>query len=294
MIDALTFDQLRVLITIVDTGSFSAAGRSLRRAQSSISAAIVNLESALNIQLFDRDGWKPELTEQGRALLPGIRVAMKCIESVKTQAEVLSNGCEPEISVAIDSMFPTKLVASIFSEFRKNFPMTSFRLYTAVLGGVQELVLAETCAMGIQGAVSVASGLISRSLKPIKLHPVASSHHPLAGKENVEFGELMEATQILMADSSGRTKGLTAGVFSSRQVFVADLSSKLALIREGVGWGYMPGELVDDEIDAGHLAVLNVGEAERSRTLPASLIYRENYIPGPAGRWLMNFLGIAP
>ena len=37
MIGSLTLDQLRVLITIADTGSFSAAGRRLGRAQSAIS-----------------------------------------------------------------------------------------------------------------------------------------------------------------------------------------------------------------------------------------------------------------
>ena len=33
MIGSLTLDQLRVLVTIADSGSFSAAGRELRRAQ---------------------------------------------------------------------------------------------------------------------------------------------------------------------------------------------------------------------------------------------------------------------
>ena len=44
MIGSLTLDQLRVLVTIADSGSFSAAGRELRRAQSAISQAVANLE----------------------------------------------------------------------------------------------------------------------------------------------------------------------------------------------------------------------------------------------------------
>ena len=37
MIGSLSLDQLRVLVTIAETGSFSAAGRKLGRAQSAIS-----------------------------------------------------------------------------------------------------------------------------------------------------------------------------------------------------------------------------------------------------------------
>ena len=63
MIDALNLDQLRVFVAIADQGSFSAAARHLRRAQSAVSNAIVNLEAALGVSLFDRSGWKPQLTE---------------------------------------------------------------------------------------------------------------------------------------------------------------------------------------------------------------------------------------
>jgi len=59
MIGKLTLDQLRVLVTIVDTGSFSAAGRKLGRAQSAISQAIATLESVHDVTLFDRSGLRP-------------------------------------------------------------------------------------------------------------------------------------------------------------------------------------------------------------------------------------------
>jgi DNA-binding transcriptional LysR family regulator len=45
MLGNLSLDQLRVLVTIADTGSVSAAGRKLRRAQSAISQAVATLEA---------------------------------------------------------------------------------------------------------------------------------------------------------------------------------------------------------------------------------------------------------
>ena len=43
MIGSLSLDQLRVLVTIADTDSFSAAGRALGRAQSAIGQIVASL-----------------------------------------------------------------------------------------------------------------------------------------------------------------------------------------------------------------------------------------------------------
>ena len=54
MLGTVSLDQLRVFIAAAEEGSFSAAGRRLRRAQSLVSQAISNLEGQLNVKLFDR------------------------------------------------------------------------------------------------------------------------------------------------------------------------------------------------------------------------------------------------
>ena len=69
MLDAMSMDQLRTFIAAAEEGSFSAAGRKLRRAQSVVSQTLANLEQQVGFQLFDRSGRYPRLTEQGRVLL---------------------------------------------------------------------------------------------------------------------------------------------------------------------------------------------------------------------------------
>ena len=66
MLDALTLDQLRVLVMVADVGSFSAAARRVRRVQSAISKSIRTLEEALSIQVFDRAGKYPALRQPAR------------------------------------------------------------------------------------------------------------------------------------------------------------------------------------------------------------------------------------
>src|SRR5271156_4833238 len=106
MADGVSLDQLRTFIAAADEGSFSAAGRRLRRAQSVVSQTLANLERQLGGKLFERRGSLPALTDQGRALLADARAVAGDIDLLKARARSLAGGLEPELSVAVDVMFP--------------------------------------------------------------------------------------------------------------------------------------------------------------------------------------------
>ncbi len=67
MLDGVSLDQLRTFIAAAEAGSFSAAGRSLGRAQSVVSQTVANLEAQLSVPLFDRSARYPTLTARWRA-----------------------------------------------------------------------------------------------------------------------------------------------------------------------------------------------------------------------------------
>ena len=76
VIGTLSLDHLRVLVSIVDKGSFSAAGRQLGRAQSAISQSIAVLEETQGVVLFDRKGYRPVLTAAGQVLVEHARFVL--------------------------------------------------------------------------------------------------------------------------------------------------------------------------------------------------------------------------
>src|SRR5258706_4411055 len=102
MIDGVTLDQLRTFIAAVDEGSFSAAGRKLRRAQSVVSQTLANLEAQLGGKLFDRSARYPQLTEEGRSLLADARSVADNIDGFKARARAMREGPQPELSVVVD------------------------------------------------------------------------------------------------------------------------------------------------------------------------------------------------
>jgi DNA-binding transcriptional LysR family regulator len=64
----LTFKQVEALYWIVELGSFEAAANKLNASQSAISKRIRELESAFNVEVFDRNRRTARLTEKGEEL----------------------------------------------------------------------------------------------------------------------------------------------------------------------------------------------------------------------------------
>src|SRR5262249_14131833 len=128
MLDGVTLDQLRTFIAAAEQGSFSAAGRKLRRAQSVVSQTLANLEGHLGVTLFDRSARYPTLTEDGRALLHNARAVADQMDDFKARAKTLREGLEPELSLSIDVMYPMSELIEAVARFHSTFPHTPLRL----------------------------------------------------------------------------------------------------------------------------------------------------------------------
>ena len=91
MLDPLTLDQLRILIAVAETGSFSAAARRLGRVQSAVSQSIQGLETTLGVALFDRGERTPKLSDAGRALLVDARQIVRDAEGLRAAIHLGQN-----------------------------------------------------------------------------------------------------------------------------------------------------------------------------------------------------------
>src|SRR5262249_45820741 len=67
---------------------------------------------------------------------------------------------------------------------------------------------------------------------------------------------------------------------------LADLGAKHMLLKEGIGWGYMPEPMVREDLEAGRLVRLDMPEY-KDGFIRLHAIYRTDTPPGPAGSWLI-------
>jgi DNA-binding transcriptional LysR family regulator len=289
-----SFEQLGVFAAVADAGSFSAAARRLRRAQSVVSYAIGQLEQSLGVPLFDRSGRVPVLTEAGRALLADARRAGAAVDSLRARATSLQAGLEAELRVGIDVMFPNAAMVRVLQAFAVAFPTVSLRLCIEALGGVAELVAAGECDLGVSTELAAMPAVIrQRPIGRVRLVPVAAPHCPMA-REPCPLGPevVREATQIVLTDRTALTRGQDIAVLSLKVWRIGDLGAKHALLRAGLGWGNMPEPLVAEDLAAGRLVRLALLEG-RNHDYPLSLIQRGDVVLGPAARWLAEGLEAA-
>src|SRR5258707_4749321 len=112
MLDGVSIDQLRGFIAAVDEGSFSAAARKLRRAQSAVSELVSSLEGQMGVTLFDRSGRYPKLTSEGAVLLPDAKGVVAGLAFMKAPAKGIAARPETRRSVVIDACFPISAITA--------------------------------------------------------------------------------------------------------------------------------------------------------------------------------------
>ncbi len=293
MLDGISLDQLRIFIAAVDGGSFSAAGRQLQRAQSVISQSIAALEAQIGVTLFERGGRYPVLTEAGRLLLADARAVTYTVNALKARAKGMAAGLEPELSVAIDVMFPMSVLTRAAASFSAQFPATPLRLYVEALGGVAQAVLDGKCRLGVMGSLPLnVPELVTERLLGVKIVFVVSPHHPLAAIDGpVPECELARHVQLVLTDRTELSEGQEFQVISPRNWRLADLGAKHAFLLDGLGWGGMPYAMVEADLAAGRLReILREDGPERGFVMPMSATYRADAPPGPAGRWFVEQL----
>lgn len=289
MLDAVSLDQLRAFIAAVDEGSFSAAGRKLYRVQSAVSGWIGGLEAQLDVVLFDRTTRFPKLTPEGELLLADARNVVSGVDAMKARAKLMAGGLEAQLSVVVDVFFPAATIAAAAKAFAERFPLTPLRLFVEGLGAAYQPVLDERCSLGILASLPIEfPSLVSERIDDVPLVMVAAPSHPLARwRGRIPKRELAKHVQLVLTDRSDLMAGKDYGVFSPSTWRLADLSTKHAFLRDGVGWGSMPLHMVESDLAAGKLVSLDI----RSQfTLTMSACYRASSPLGPAGRWFVEHL----
>lgn len=291
MIEKLTLDQLKVLVTIADEGSFTSASKKLRRAQSSISQTISALEHVQDVLIFDRSSRRPTITPVGQTLVEQARVVLSNTAKFEAIAKNNKRGIEPELNIAIDPLVPISPCLESLEEFNNVFPDVKLHFHSQGLGGAENLLK--------EGKVSIAfctllpkipSGFDFQKLASITLVPVVATKHPIARKSGkVTVSELNEHLQLVLSHSN-QSDEPNYGILGKRQWKFVELNRRLDFLLAGFGWCRMPIDFVKPYIKDGSLKILNITD-DPYRDQPPLNIYAaflKDKPLGVAGFWLVD------
>lgn len=115
-------DDLEIMLTVVDSGGFSAAAQTLDIQVARVSRSVSRIESQLGVSLFNRTTRRVELTEEGRQFVDSVRLGLQMIQSA--EEEIVSRGELPKGRLRVDAASPFVFhqLVPIVGEFNEAYP----------------------------------------------------------------------------------------------------------------------------------------------------------------------------
>ncbi len=292
MIDALTLDQMRIFVAAADAGSFSAAARKLGRVQSAVSQSIAALEGHLGVALFDRSGKAPRLTPAGGALVKDARRLLERTDELKARAASIAADVEPQLSFAVDPIFPHEPLIASLKAVAQEFPRLPVTIFTEALGGAEQRLRDGVAKFAIAPTRlnGAPSDLVAEFMAAFDVVRVVRADHPLAREpEPIPRATLEPYVQLVLTDRTPLTQNFSGGIVGHHLWRFADLSTRLEFLLAGFGWCNMPLHLVREHIAAGRLKRLELAEQDPFQFRVHVMWLRGAEI-GRAGRWLIDDL----
>ena len=278
-------DQLEAFVSAAEKGSFSAAGRALRKAQSAVSTQVSNLETDLGVMLFNRSGRNPSLTAAGERLLAEARLILDRREHLIGVAASFEAHVEKRLVVAIDELYPEHVQGELFAEFASLFPHVELELLFPMMEDVSNMILDGKADIGVmwrQESLPAELGFHTIGWVPLKL--VCGSNHPLAHTV-VDWEELKCHRQIMVTLRSEGTEKHRLRV-AAEVWWVESHWVILQILKQGIGWALIPDHIIARSPIAKDLVMPALRFDEGAHPVALELVWHKQRPSGPAATWL--------
>ncbi|MEO0502116.1 MAG: LysR family transcriptional regulator, partial [Pseudomonadota bacterium] len=125
------WNRLRAFLATAETGSLSAAARSLGLTQPTLGRQVTALEEELGLALFERAGRAMVLTDAGRELLQDARAMGEAANRIALVAEGRSHALEGQIKVTASDMTSAYILPDMLVRLRSMAPRLRIDLIAA-------------------------------------------------------------------------------------------------------------------------------------------------------------------
>ena len=154
-------DLLRVFVTVVDHGGFTAAAAVLHRTQAAISLQFKRLEDSVGTALLHQPRQPLRLTEDGTVLLDYARRMIALNDEALTS---LSSSCiAGRIRIGSINDYSVNVLPELLADFCRLYPLAEIELQTGIVSEMErKLGVAYDLVVGIQAAGTSIHDVLSR------------------------------------------------------------------------------------------------------------------------------------
>jgi DNA-binding transcriptional LysR family regulator len=261
--------QMLLFARVVETGSFSAAARSLGQSRAAVSKQIASLERSIGAQLLSRTTRSMSLTEVGRQLYARCARIAQEVEDAERDVASLQGAARGRLRVAAPVTFGHRWVAPRLSLFLEHYPEISLDLR---LGDRPPDVVEEGFDVAIRIAAQADASLAARRLVPSHHVVCAAPAYLTRRGRPASPDELRDHSCLLYGNLETPSLWRFRGGKSVRVSgsFCVDHGESLRqAVLDGLGIAYVPTFLVGPDVAAGQLEVLLPEHAESRQKIYA-------------------------
>lgn len=187
-------------MSVVEEGSFSAAGKKWYLSQSAISQQISKLEKEIGISLFDRKQYRPLLTKQGEEFYTLCKHTKDSFENELKMIKSKNN----EIVIGITGPFEKLHLPTIIKDYRKNNNVNIDVRVAGFQGCIDNLMHKDfDIVFGLVNDLSHYKQLNYQVIYDSNVCVVTSLEHPLANHERVTIQEIKDEPIISLSIKNG-------------------------------------------------------------------------------------------
>jgi DNA-binding transcriptional LysR family regulator len=198
----ITFRQLRLFLALVDTGSVSAAARTMHVTQPTASMQLKEVSLAVGLPLYEVIGKKVHLTELGKELATTARAMVlewQAFEQTVDELKGLSRGKLRIAVVSTAKYFVPRLIGS----FCKKYPAIDVSLEILNRDGVVQRLHDNLDDLYIMSMPPADIELHDELIMPNPIVVIAATSDPLVKKGKMSLKDLHDHRFILRESGSG-------------------------------------------------------------------------------------------
>ncbi len=237
-----TIRQMRALVAVARTGSFTQAAALLHQTQSALSGQIKELEQVLGVKVVERNTRRVELADVGRELVPLFDKMLQDLDGAMLDIASRKALRKGVVRVAAPQMMACTLLPQVMAAYRAEHPGVQVLLVDCAVDNVAQRVASGEVDVGIGPERDALPDIGSQLLFEMPFVAVCPPAHALARQEAVSWAELGrhpfialqgQFTERLLRDM--RLQGDAGPATLHPYSEVTYMTTALALVAAGLG-----------------------------------------------------------
>ena len=279
--------KYQALLSVVESGSLTAAAAQLGLTQSAVSHSINSLEEELGFAVIKRSRAGVRLTNEGERLLPAVRGLLNSAEQLNQVTASIRGLDSGLVRIGAFTSVAVHWLPGVLKEFQRDYPRVDFRLLNGDYHDVEQWLRDGSIDIGF---VNLPSPLDCEcvplmedrlmAILPKDSRFASYPKFPLVECETEPFISLLQSS-----DHDARRALEAAGVTPNVRFYTKDDYAIIAMVEQGLGISIMPELLLKGRHD--DLLVLPL-IPEAKRTIGIAIAAGEK--AGPATRRFADYV----